>query len=65
MNQLLEFLAAASAVLGILACFAAGSTLVTGNLWVLGFDPASLFIGGMAALILACLAKLYQRPKIG
>ncbi len=61
MRQLLEAVAFAAGIAGIAACSIAGTTLFTGRLWVMGFDPSSLFLGGIALMAVACLAKLYQR----
>lgn len=61
MKKLLEVVGHIAAVLGILICLVAGFARVTGNHYVLGYEAITLFTGGIALMVMACLAKLYQR----
>jgi type IV secretory pathway VirB2 component (pilin) len=60
MNKLLDFTGNIAAVLGILICLVAGVTRLTGSYYVLGHDVITLFIGGIALMVMACLAKLQR-----
>jgi len=47
-----------AALAGIVLCAIAGGARLFGSFYVLGFEAATLFLGGVALLVLACLAKL-------
>ena len=60
MNKLLHFAGNSAAALGILICLVAGVTRLTGSYYVLGYEAITLFIGGIALMVMACLAKLHR-----
>lgn len=43
---------------GIALCVLAAGVRLTGSHYVLGFEAATLFLGGTAVMVMACLAKL-------
>ena len=45
---------------GVIACALAGSSRLLGGYHLLGFESVTLFIGGIALLVMACLVKLHQ-----
>jgi len=49
-----------TAVAGIVICLAAGLARLLGNHYFLGFESVTLFIGGIALMVLACLVRLEQ-----
>jgi len=49
-----------AAVLGVLVCLVAGVFRLAGNFYVFGFEAQTLFIGGIALMGMACLAKLHE-----
>ncbi len=58
--KLLVFAGRIAAVLGIAICAGAGVARILGMYELMGFEAVTLFIGGIALMLLACLAKLYQ-----
>jgi len=46
------------ALAGIGLCALAGGARLAGSFYVLGFSASTLFLGGIALMVLACLAKL-------
>ncbi len=60
MNKLLDLAGNIAAALGILICLVAGVTRLTGSYYVLGHEVITLFIGGIALMVMACLAKLHR-----
>ncbi len=46
------------ALAGIVLCLVAGSTRLAGAYYVLGFSASTLFLAGVALMVMACLAKL-------
>jgi hypothetical protein len=44
--------------LGILICLGAGLARLAGSYTVFGFEAITLFTGGTALMVMACLAKL-------
>ncbi|MBW2647102.1 MAG: hypothetical protein JRE23_13195, partial [Deltaproteobacteria bacterium] len=49
-----------AAALGILVCLVAGASRLTGSYYVLGCQAITLFTGGIALMVMACLAKLHR-----
>ena len=45
---------------GIIVCALAGVSRLLGIYHVLGFESVTLFIGGIALMVMACLVKLHQ-----
>lgn len=60
MDKLFKIVGNIAAAIGILICLVAGVARVTGNYYVLGYQAITLFIGGIALMVMACLAKLHQ-----
>ena len=60
MNKLLDFTGNIAAALGILVCLVAGASRLTGSYYVLGYEAITLFTGGIALMVMACLAKLHR-----
>ena len=60
MNNLLELAGNIAAILGILVCALAGVARITGYYYVFGYEAVTLFIAGMALMVMACLAKLHN-----
>jgi hypothetical protein len=50
-----------AAIAGILICFITGIMRILGQPVVFGFEAITLFIGGIALMVMACLVKLYSR----
>lgn len=63
MNTFLQWIGHLAALLGIVICLLTGLVRVSGTFYFLGFEAQTLFIGGIALMVMACLARLYaQRP---
>jgi len=60
MNKLLKIVGNIAALLGILACLVAGVARLAGNHYFFGYETVTLFIGGIAFMVMACLAKLQK-----
>lgn len=60
MDKLIRLIGNAAALLGLLICLFAGVARLTGGYHVLGYESMTLFTGGIALMVAACLAKLYQ-----
>lgn len=63
MNNLLEWLGNIVAAVGILICLLAGLTRMAGSYYVFGYEALTLFIGGTALMVFACLVKLHQLSR--
>ena len=60
MNQLFTLLANIVGIFGILVCLVSGLTRITGNFYLFGYEAMTLFMGGTALMVMACLLKLHQ-----
>ncbi len=60
MDKLVGLIGNVAALLGIIICLIAGIARMTGNYHVLGYESITLFTGGIALMVAACLAKLYR-----
>jgi len=49
-----------AAIVGILVCLAAGASRLIGAYYLMGFQTITLFTGGIALMVMACLAKLHH-----
>ena len=58
MDKTFEILGNVIGGIGILICLAAGLTRVLGSHWIYGYETVTLFICGIALMLMACLAKL-------
>lgn len=65
MNRLLDLAGNVAAMLGILVCVLAGVARLTGSYYVFGYEAVTLFIAGMALMVMACLAKLHNLTRQG
>lgn len=64
MDKLLDVFGNVAASLGILICIVAGVARVGGNHYVFGYEAITLFIGGIALMVMACLARLHRLSTI-
>lgn len=60
MDKFLEIAGNISAVLGVSVCLIAGLARIGGFYHLLGFEAVTLFIGGIALMVMGCLAKLQR-----
>jgi membrane protein YdbS with pleckstrin-like domain len=59
MNNLIETLGNILAILGILLCLMIGVIRMSGTYLFFGHEPMTWFAGGVALMVMACLAKLH------
>ena len=59
MANFIKIIGHIAALLGLGVCAGAGFSRILGMHYVLGFETVTLFIGGIALMLAACLAKLY------
>lgn len=59
MKKTLEQVGNAAGILGVLLCLVSGLGRVAGYFYIAGFEPMSLYLGGMGFMLGACLAKLH------
>ena len=60
MDKMLDLLGNVVGVTGIIVCTLAGASRLLGSHYLLGFESVTLFIGGTALMVMACLVKLHQ-----
>ena len=60
MELLVVMLGRLAAVAAEVICLGAGAMRVFGAHQILGFETVTLFIGGIALMVLGCLAKFYR-----
>ena len=60
MERTFGLIGSIAAVAGMVTCLAAGLARLMGSHYFLGFESVTLFIGGIALMVLACLARLEQ-----
>jgi len=58
MTDTLKYGSNALAILGLAICLISGLSRIFGSYHVLGYEAMTLFMGGTALLVTACLAKL-------
>ena len=51
------------ALLGILICIYAGVSRATGGFYRFGFETRTLFIVGIALMVMGCLGKLHRLER--
>ena len=61
MQNLIQAVGNIAAILGIAICFITGVMRLSGQYTVFGFEAITLFIGGIALMVMACLAKLHAQ----
>jgi type IV secretory pathway VirB2 component (pilin) len=64
-KTILERLGNGAAIVGVLLCLMAGLARVAGAFYLGGFELMTLFMGGMALMLAACLAKLHLLGMAG
>ena len=60
MSKLIQMAGHLAAILGLAFCLVTGLTRLSGNYYVIGFEASTLFVGGIALMVAACLARLYK-----
>ena len=60
MGKNLDLLGNVLGVAGIIVCTLAGASRLLGSHYLLGFESLTVFIGGIALMVMACLVKLHQ-----
>lgn len=60
MERLLAVIGNGAGVVGVLICLVAGATRLAGSFYAFGYEAGTLFLGGTALMVMACLAKLHQ-----
>ena len=60
MDKILDTLGNIVGVAGVLLTLVAGASRLMGSYHLLGFESVTLFIGGIALMVMACLIKLHQ-----
>ncbi len=63
MQKLIQTVGNIAAILGIAICLITGLMRLSGQPVVFGFEAITLFIGGIALMVMACLAKLQVQQK--
>lgn len=58
MNRLLTNLGSIAGIIGILICLVAGLVRLSGSFYLAGYSVQSLFVIGVASIIMACYLKL-------
>ncbi len=59
MDTILAWAGNLAALAGIAICAIAGVARLTGSFFMSGFAVGTLFLGGMALMVLACLIKVH------
>ncbi len=60
MAKIFEIIGNGAGLLGILICLIAGVSRILGSYHVMGFESITVFTGGIALMVMACLVKLHQ-----
>ena len=55
---MIQIIGNVAGILGIAICFVTGIMRLSGHAIAFGFESITLFTGGIALMVLACLAKL-------
>jgi len=63
MDNMVGIVGNTAGALGVLVCAVAGVFRLSGSFYVFGYEAQTLFIGGIALMVMACLAKLHQISK--
>jgi type IV secretory pathway VirB2 component (pilin) len=63
MHNLIQLIGNSAGILGIVICLVTGIMRLSGHPVVFGFEAITLFIGGIALMVMACLAKLESQQK--
>ncbi len=60
MDKLLKLVGDLAAIIGIIVCIVAGVSRISGHYHLAGFETVTLFIAGIAIMLVASLIKLYR-----
>lgn len=60
MRKLMDVVGRLSALLGVLMCVVAGLSRIIGAYYLAGFEVLTLFQGGIALMVVACVLRLYR-----
>ena len=60
MDKILNLLGNIAGASGVIICALAGGSRLLGVHYLLGFESVTLFIGGTALMVMACLVKLRE-----
>ena len=63
MQKLIQTTGNIAAILGIAICLVTGLLRVSGQAVIFGFEAITLFTGGIALMVMACLAKLQAQNR--
>ena len=63
MGQVLQWVGNLAGIAGIVFCLFAGMVRLAGQFQFLGYEVRTLFLGGIALMVMACLIKLYQLER--
>lgn len=63
MEKIVDITGNLVAVVGVLICLAAGLARVIGNYYIFGYESEAFFIGGIALMVMGCLAKLHKLTR--
>ena len=63
MNHALQLVGNLAGVAGVVLCLFAGMVRLLGNYNILGYEVRTLFLGGIALMVMACLVKLHQLQR--
>jgi len=63
MQKFIQAVGNTAAILGITICLITGLLRLSGQPVVFGFEAITLFIGGIALMVMACLTKLQAQQK--
>jgi len=63
MQKFIQAVGNTAAILGIAICLITGMLRLSGQPVVFGFEAITLFIGGIALMVMACLTKLQAQQK--
>ena len=59
MNSVVRLVGNIAAVIGVVFCFVAGVTRLTGHFHLLGVETEAFFQAGIALMVFGCLTKLH------
>ena len=61
MQKLIQVIGNIAGILGIAVCLVTGIMRLSGHAVVFGFEAFTLFVGGIALMVMACLTKLHTQ----
>lgn len=64
MNHAISVLGNIAGTIGVFLCLAAGLIRLLGNYHILGYELRTLFLGGIALMVMACLTKLHLLTRV-